>query len=167
MTAGMRGRLSWSRAGRVEKIDMSTSRRRLPVLACLLVGASVAACSSGELGVKAPAVGLACVDDSPHCIAERGSVLKGLLADKSKAWVRSPATPAAYASGVRLWAFRQKKREFSCDELTLARREADGAAQSLRSAGAGLTPAQIARSIILAQDVSKELGNEHGRRCRA
>jgi hypothetical protein len=31
----------------------------------------------------------------------------------------------------------------------------------------GLTPAQISRGIILAQDVSKELGNEFGRRCRA
>jgi len=155
MTAGMRER--WSAgSGWLSRVGV-----------CLVLGTIVAACSSGELGVQPPAVGLACVDDSPHCINERGTVLKGLMTDKSKAWMRTPPTPAAYASGVRLWAFRQKKREFSCEELLHARREADGAPQALRNGNAGLTPAQIARSIILAQDVSKELANEHRRRCRA
>jgi hypothetical protein len=131
--------------------------------ACLLLGA----CSSGEIASNNQPMGLGCVDDSPHCVTERGNALKGLMADKSKAWVREPASPAAYASGVRLWAFKQKKRELSCDELSLARREADGAAPTLRGAKGGLTPAQISRGIMLAQDVSKELGNEFGRRCRA
>lgn len=145
------------------KFGSATGGRLLmPVLACFCVGA----CSSGDIAPQGPAAGLACVDDSPRCIAERGNTLKGYMADKSKAWVRNPASPAAYASGVRLWAFKQKKRELSCDELAHARREADGAAPSLRGSNAALTPAQISRGIMLAQDVSKELGNEFGRRCR-
>lgn len=127
----------------------------------------LSACSSTEVAPPVRQTGLGCVDDSPHCVAERGNALKGLMADKSKAWVRSPASPSAYASGVRLWAFKQKKRELTCDELAHARREADGAAPALRGANGQLTPAQISRGIMLAQDVGKELGNEFGRRCRA
>jgi hypothetical protein len=82
-------------------------------------------------------------------------------------WPREPASPTAYASGVRLWAFKSRKRELTCDELSHARREADAAAPTLRGPGGqGMTPAQISRGIMLAQDVSKELGNEHGKRCR-
>jgi hypothetical protein len=135
--------------------------------ALLAFGLILAGCSNNEVALAPPQSGLGCVDDSPHCIAERGNALKGLMGDKSKAWVRAPASPAAYASGVRLWAFKQKKRELNCDELSHARREADAAAPTLRSANGSLTPAQISRGIMLAQDVSKELGNEFGRRCRA
>jgi hypothetical protein len=135
--------------------------------AIFAVGLMLAGCSNSEVALAPPQSGLGCVDDSAHCVAERGTALKGLMGDKSKAWVRAPATPAAYASGVRLWAFKQKKRELSCDELSHARREADAAAPTLRSANGSLTPAQISRGIMLAQDISKELGNEFGRRCRA
>ena len=104
--------------------------RMAAMCACVVLGA----CSGGEINPAASPMGLGCVDDSPHCVTERGNALKGLMADKSKAWVRSPSSPAAYASGVRLWAFKQKKRELSCDELSIARREADGAAPTLRAA---------------------------------
>jgi hypothetical protein len=129
----------------------------------------LSACSGADVAtdnINRP--GLGCIDDSPRCLAERQSVLKVYMADRNKAFVREPATPSAYASGVRLWAFKSRKRELTCDELNIARREADAAAPTLRGPGGqGMTPAQVARGIILAQDVSKELGNEHGRRCRA
>jgi hypothetical protein len=137
--------------------------RMAMLVAVLLLGA----CSGSDIGPAPQSMGLGCVDDSAYCVTERGNALKGLMADKSKSWVRAPASPASYASGVRLWAFKQKKRELTCDELAIARREADGAAPILRSASGSLTPAQISRGIMLAQDVSKELGNEFGRRCRA
>ena len=130
---------------------------------CLTFGA----CSTHELAPISQPMGLGCVDDSPHCVTERGKALNGLMADKSKTWVRQPASPSAYASGVRLWAFKQKKKDLTCDELSVARREADGAAPTLRSAKGQLTPAQISRGIMLAQDVGRELGHEFGRRCRA
>ncbi len=143
------------------------NRRRAGIFGSLAIGLTMAACAGNEVVAPAQQAGLGCVDDSAHCVSERGNSLKGLMADKSKGWIRQPATPAAYASGVRIWAFKQKKRELSCDELAYARREADGAAPALRGSNGGLTPAQISRGIMLAQDVSKELGNEFGRRCRA
>lgn len=136
-------------------------------MAAAVCATAVSACAGPEIEPPMQSMGLSCVDDSPHCINERKKSLNVMMADKSRAWVRQPATASSYASGVRLWAFKEKKRELSCDELALARREADGATGSLRGAKAALTPAQISRGIMLAQDISKELGREFGRRCRA
>jgi hypothetical protein len=128
----------------------------------------LAACSGADVSTEVISrPGLGCIDDSPRCIAERQGVLKVYMADKNKAFVREQATPTAYASGVRLWAMKSRKRELTCDELNHGRREADAAAPTLRGPGGqGMTPAQISRGIMLAQEVSKELGNEHGKRCR-
>jgi hypothetical protein len=90
------------------------------------------------------------------------------MLDKGRAWVRQPAPPAAYASGVRLFAYKQRKRELSCDELAHGRKEADAGPGVLRGPeGRALTPAQVARGVMLAQEVSRELANETKRRCRA
>jgi hypothetical protein len=142
----------------------------LAVTLCLaaLPAALMAGCSGADVSTEAlNKPNLGCIDDSPRCIAERGNVLKIYMADRNKAFLREPATPSAYAGGVRLWAMKSRKRELTCDELNHARREADAAAPTLRGPGGqGMSPAQISRGIMLAQDVSKELGNEHGRRCR-
>ena len=113
--------------------------------------------------------GLSCVDDSPECVEQRQTTLKAMLADKDRGWVKEPTTPQAYASGVRLFAFRSRKKELSCEELVHARREADGAAESLRGPeGKGLSPAQISRATMFAAEVSKELAAEmKTRRCKA
>ena len=87
--------------------------------------------------------------------------LKVMLADKDRIWVRELPTPQAHASGVRLFAFRARKKELSCEELAHGRREADGAAKSLRGPeGQGLSPAQISRASMFAAEVSKELTTE-------
>jgi hypothetical protein len=112
--------------------------------------------------------GLACVDDSQTCVAERSTALAAMNADRSRGWVRQPPPPAAYASGVRLFAFKQHKKDLSCDELAIGRREAEAGPHVLRSQQvAGLTTAQVARGVMLATEVSKELDNEYRRRCRA
>lgn len=81
--------------------------------------------------------------------------------------MREPASAASYASGVRLFAYKTKKKELSCDELSMGRREADSAPGVLRGPQAAkLTPAQASRGIMLAGEVSRELGNEFTRRCR-
>jgi hypothetical protein len=152
-------------------IDETRGRRwRPPALAGLLgVTLLLGGCSGADLAPDSPSrnAGLGCIDDSPRCIAERKQVLDGFMADKTRSFVRQAPTPTAYASGVRLWAFKSRKRELTCEELGIARREADAAAPTLRGpGGAGMTQAQISRGIMLAQDVGKELGNEHGRRCR-
>jgi hypothetical protein len=116
-----------------------------------------------------PKAGLSCVDDSPECVEQRQVTLKAMLEDKERSWVKEPATPQAHASGVRLFAFRSRKKELSCEELAHGRKEADSAAKSLRGPeGKGLSPAQISRGAIFAAEVSKELAAEmKARRCKA
>jgi hypothetical protein len=150
-----------------DNVRSCVRRSRMAVALCLVTG-GLTGCSGADVSTEVISrPGLGCIDDSPRCLAERQGVLKIYMADKTKSFVREPATPTAYASGVRLWAIKSRKRELTCDELNHARREADAAAPTLRGPGGqGMTPAQISRGIMLAQDVSKELGNEHGKRCR-
>ena len=112
--------------------------------------------------------GLYCVDDSQGCISERSAALSRMLADPKRSWVRQPAPTAAYASGVRLFAFKQRKRELSCDELVIGRKEADAGPQILRGPdGKALTLSQVSRGVMLSQEVSRELNTEIRRRCKA
>jgi hypothetical protein len=68
---------------------------------------------------------------------------------------------------VRLFAYRSKKSELTCEELAHGRREAEAAPKSLRSTQ-GLSPAQISRAMMFAAEVNKELSAEmRKRRCRA
>jgi hypothetical protein len=110
--------------------------------------------------------GLGCVDDTPDCIARRQTTLRTFVDDKNRAWVKEPPTPEAYASGVRLFALKAKKKELSCDELAHGKREADAARASLASAGAKLTHAQVARGNMLATEVGRELQREMKARCK-
>ncbi len=92
-----------------------------------------------------PAPASRCVDDSPECISRRQTTLRHLVDDQGRAWVKEPATPEAYASGVRLFAFKTKKKELTCDELAHGRREAEAARATLKNAGSTLTAAQVTR----------------------
>jgi hypothetical protein len=113
--------------------------------------------------------GLSCIDDSPDCVDQRQVTLKSMMADEKHAWVREPPSPQAHASGVRLFAFRSQKKELSCEELAVGRREADGVPKALRGPeGKTLSPAQVSRTNMLAAEVSKELAAEmRARRCKA
>jgi hypothetical protein len=110
----------------------------------------------------------ACVDDSPACVAQRQAELRALMADPKRKWVREPADANAYASGVRLFAYKQRKREMSCAELAAGRREAEAGPTTLRGpAGRHLSPAQISRGAMLAGEISRELAGEMRKRgCR-
>ncbi|MGD9829806.1 MAG: hypothetical protein AB7E70_11120 [Hyphomicrobiaceae bacterium] len=142
--------------------------RRLALLVSALVAATLLnGCAIGSLGPDpSPRAGLDCVDDSDVCVRQRGAALRSLMADKSNKWVREPATPAAHASGVRLFAYRGKRRELSCGDLHHGKREAEQAATGLRRSGGGLTPAQISRASMLGAEVARELAGEIRRRCR-
>ncbi|MFM1814886.1 MAG: hypothetical protein RLZ98_1581 [Pseudomonadota bacterium] len=112
--------------------------------------------------------GEACVNDSQQCISERSSALNALLLDKNNRWLdRSPSVDS-YASGVRLFALKSRKRSLSCNDLTRGVREADAAPAVLRGPGAGrLTPAQVSRGLMFATEVSRELKREARRKgCR-
>jgi hypothetical protein len=120
-------------------------------------------------GFDDPRAGLSCVDDSQECVDRRQTTLNAMLADQDRKWVKEPAGPQAHASGVRLFAFRSRKKELSCEELAAGRREADGVPKSLRGEGGkGLSPAQISRTNMLATEVGRELAAEmRARKCKA
>lgn len=148
-------------------ICMRATRRVLLCLASAVAGSAIAACSAG-LDSSGSHAGLGCVDDSSHCIEQRRTALHSIMSDKDRKWVREAPTPAAYASGVRLFAFKTRKSELSCDELAVGRREADNAPHVLRGPGStNLTPAQVSRGVMLGAEVSRELAAEMKRRCRA
>ena len=140
---------------------------RAGALLVAVSAAIVSACSGSQDTINsAPSLGLRCVDDSAHCISQREKVFDSYMADKSRAWVKQPAEPHAYASGVRLFALSKRRKELSCEELSHGRRETEAAPSALRGpGGAGLTPAQVSRAVMLAGDVGRELAKEMGRRC--
>jgi hypothetical protein len=92
-----------------------------------------------------------------------------MLDDQDRRWVKEPTNPQAHASGVRLFAFRSRKKELSCEELAVGRREADSVAKTLRGPdGKSMSTAQVARATMFAAEVSKELSAEmRSRRCKA
>src|SRR5690554_4320207 len=129
-------------------------RRLHSRLICAAAGLAAGACTAGlDAGYRS---GLGCVDDSRECIEQRRVALDAIMSDKSRAWVHEPPTPEAYASGVRLFAFKTRKRELSCGELAVGRREADNAPAVLRGPQASsLTPAQVSRGLMLGAEVSR------------
>jgi hypothetical protein len=138
-------------------------------LAAVLLATGVGACSVADLSPDPGGrAGLACVDDSKNCIEQRTTALKSIMDDRERKWVKESATPEAYASGVRLFAFKARKKELTCEELVIGRREAEAAAVALRGpASARLTPAQVSRGVMLGAEVSRELTAELKRRCNA
>ena len=129
------------------------------------LGILVSACS----GMDDQRSGLSCIDDSPDCIGQRQATLKSMMAEEDRKWVREPASPQAHASGVRLFAFRSQKKELSCEELAVGRREADSVPKALKGPeGKSMSPAQVSRTNMLAAEVGKELAAEmRARRCKA
>lgn len=140
------------------------TRQRALAAALGGLGILVSACSGMD-----ERSGLSCIDDSPDCVGQRQATLKSMMADGDRKWVREPASPQAHASGVRLFAFRSQKKEMSCEELAVGRREADSVPKALKGPeGKSMSPAQVSRTNMLAAEVSKELAAEmRARRCKA
>ena len=148
---------------------MRASRCRMSKRAVVaaLSGLCLAASACSGFGPSDPRAGLSCVDDSTECVDQRQATLKSMLADQDRKWVKEAASPQAHASGVRLFAFRSRKKELSCEELALGRREADSVPKTLRGSK-DLSPAQVSRANMFAAEVSKELAAEmRSRRCKA
>ena len=143
-------------------------RRRRILPSFLLVIAPLALPACGGPDADGPSSGLTCVDDStrlrrsppeaPSAISSTTRIAPGS---------RRIRRPEAYASGVRLFALKNKKKDLTCDELARGRDEADRAPGVLRGPeGVNLTSAQKSRGIMLASEVSRELGAEIKRRCK-
>jgi len=141
-------------------------RPSLPTPFLLVAVVALVGCGGTDI-IGAQSSGLTCVDDTLDCISRRQRALRTLVEDQDRAWVKAHPPPGAYASGVRLFALKSKKKELTCDELAHAHNEAEKAPGVLRGpGGAGLTLAQVSRGVILASEVAQELAAEMKRRCK-
>ena len=149
-------------------MSLENKFRRFGVAALFAGMSALSGCSGAVTQSEGwgPVTNHGCLDDSKACIDQRQATLRSLQADKSRSWVRQPANVNAYATGVRLFAFKTEKARMTCDELGIGRREADGAPGVLRSPQAtGLNPAVVSRSLMFATEVSRDLTREQQRRC--
>ena len=132
------------------------------------VAIALAGCGGSVVDGTPQGANHGCIDDSKLCIEQRQASLKALQADKTRGWIKQPASVNSYVTGVRLFAFKTEKARLNCDELGAGRREADGAPSVLRSPqAAGINPATVSRGLMFAAEVGKELDREQQRRCRA
>ena len=105
--------------------------------------------------------GLNCIDDSASCLAKRRQALDAIIADQTNEWIDKPATANSDASGVRLFAFRLKKKDLTCRQLRLGYKEAKSARSRLKTAESPqLTPALVSRGAMFADEVALELNRE-------
>lgn len=148
-------------------LGFTSDLRGLRLIAVLATCFELAGCAGAPDPAFAQQRGLKCVDDSNVCISQRKMVFDSYMADKSRAWIKQPAGPHEYASGVRLMAYSKMRKDLSCEQLAHAKEEADRGPASLSGGSyVGLTTAQVARGAMLAREVSRELANEMARRCR-
>ena len=119
--------------------------------------------SSPEVAAN-PAAG--CVDDSKVCIDKRMSSLKTMVSDPKRTWVYQQESPASYATGVKLFAYRATKGQLSCAELAHGRQETQTAAVSLKSGAVpGMNDSRLAQVRDLSTQVNREIGREFERVC--
>ncbi len=134
-------------------------------LLCILT-VLVAGCGGFNGSQQIVRPGLTCVDDSPTCVNRRQAALRELVNRSDRGWIKDRPNAHAYASGVRLFAFKKKKSELTCSELKHGHQEAKRAPTVLGSVGGkDLSPSQISRGKLLAAEVSRDLSREIKRRC--
>lgn len=161
-------------AGRHRTTDNTGAKGRRSPLSGLfnggvVIGLGLLACGCAGPGATPASpvrAGLSCVDDSLTCREHRQAALQTLLADREKTWINRPPDAAAYASGVRLFAYKKRKGDLTCGELAIGVSEAKAARATLRLAADRLTPGQIARGAMLGDEIEKELKRERRRRCK-
>jgi hypothetical protein len=96
---------------------------------------------------------------------ECASLLKTMLRDPARRWMRQRASFTAYANGTRLFAYRSLRTKLDCDELGMALGEIEAAAQSLANPPRGIPVEQVIRIRTLNTEVGDELRAEEASRC--
>lgn len=93
------------------------------------------------------------------------SVLKAMIADPRRSWMKEPAPAAVLVNGVRLFAYRALRENLACHELATAATEVEAATTAFRWGVAGVTAEQADRARTLSAEVGQELHDEGARRC--
>ena len=92
--------------------------------------------------------------------------LKAMIDDPSRSWIGKPQSPAEYANGTRLFAYRALRSQLTCPQLSTALNEIAAAANTYRAPVQGVSAAQAKRVLALNADVERELRAEFAGRCK-
>jgi hypothetical protein len=98
---------------------------------------------------------------------ECASLLRTMVGDPTRSWMRQRPSFAAYANGTRLFAYRALRATLNCYELGVALDEIDAFRQALTNPPATLSVDRAIQIRRLSTDVANELRAELVRRCSA
>lgn len=106
--------------------------------------------------------------DAPSCATGSECMvrLKAMINDPSRDWIGKPQTPAEYANGTRLFAYRALHSQLTCPQLSSALNEVATAANTYRKPVQGVSAVQAKRVVTLNADVERELRSEIAGRCK-
>ena len=96
------------------------------------------------------------------CVA----VLRAMVDDPKQSWMMRAPTPAEFANGTRLFAYRALKTTLECAKLRFANAELDWAIDTFSNSRLeGVDAAHRARVAALAEEVHAEIEGEIKQRC--
>jgi hypothetical protein len=93
------------------------------------------------------------------------AVLRAMIADPKLSWMMRAPTPAEFANGTRLFAYRALRRTLDCGKLRFADAELQWAMDTFSRDVEGMDAAHRARVAALAAEVRSELEAEIRQRC--
>ncbi len=93
------------------------------------------------------------------------AVLRAMIADPKQSWMMRTPTPAEFANGTRLFAYRALRKTIDCGKLRFAGAELEWAMDTFSRDVQGMDAAHRARVSALAADVRSELEDEVHQRC--
>jgi hypothetical protein len=91
--------------------------------------------------------------------------LRALVSNPDRRWVKQPEEPAAFANGVRLFAYMALQKQLTCDELAAALVETENAEKSFRGTVPGVRPLQVVAARRLSVRIARDLRAETAARC--
>lgn len=92
--------------------------------------------------------------------------LRALVGSSDRRWVKQPEEPAAFANGVRMFAYMALQKKLTCDELTAALLETENAEKAFRGTVPGVRPMQVVAARRLSVRIARDLRAEAAARCR-
>ena len=93
------------------------------------------------------------------------AVLRAMISDPQQSWMMRAPTPAEFANGTRLFAYRALRQTLDCGRLRFAGAELEWALDTFSRDVEGLDSAHRARVAALAAEVRAELDAEVRKRC--
>jgi hypothetical protein len=92
--------------------------------------------------------------------------LRVLVGSSDRRWVKRPEEPAAFANGVRMFAYMALQNKLTCDELAAALLETENAEKAFRGTVPGVRPMQVVAARRLSVRIARDLRAEAAARCR-